>query len=151
MDSDDILAKTILNPTAQNVNNCNNENDETSKKLYDKIINDGNAGNYSYADGSYIGNMSSDELNNILNQVIKDNLITTTTRDITVEESKNRKIYLTNIDKTKEFKLDIGNMHYLTYGDAKNDGYIVENGKEIYIDLRKTPKEININVEYHVK
>lgn len=82
MDENDAYQTTLLNPTVKNVTDCKNARRNTNARdLYELLKDnyranggtgtfDNNLGYYSYADGSYIGQMSETELNRILNEII---------------------------------------------------------------------------------
>ena len=156
------LSETILNPTKANLEKCNKEGTEiishwwgttternVKGKLYDKIKNDGDAGQYSYADKSYPGSMSSEDLQSIFNTIINDNSTSTETRDITLEESNARRVNLEGIDTSKEFKLTIGSTTY-NFETAQSNGYVKGNDTEgYYVDLTNVKKGTSITISYH--
>ena len=156
------LSETILNPTKANLEKCNKEGTEiishwwgttternVKGKLYDKIKNDGDAGQYSYADKSYTGSMSSEELQSIFNTIINDNSTSTETRDITLEESNARRVNLEGIDTSKEFKLTIESTTY-NFETAQSNGYVKGNDTEgYYVDLTNVEKGTSITISYH--
>ena len=156
------LSETILNPTKANLEKCNSEGTEiishwwgttternVKGKLYDKIKNDGDAGQYSYADKSYTGSMSSEDLQSIFNTIINDNSTSTETRDITLEESNARRVYLEGIDTSKEFELTIGSTTY-NFETAQSNGYVKGNDTEgYYVDLTNVEKGTSITISYH--
>ena len=156
------LSETILNPTKANLEKCNKEGTEiishwwgttternVKGKLYDKIKNDGDAGQYSYADKSYPGSMSSEELQSIFNTIINDNSTSTETRDITLEESNARRVNLEGIDTSKEFKLTIESTTY-NFETAQSNGYVKGNDTEgYYVDLTNVKKGTSITISYH--
>mgnify|MGYP001094923139 CR=1 FL=1 len=156
------LSETILNPTKANLEKCNKEGTEiishwwgttternVKGKLYDKIKNDGDAGQYSYADKSYPGSMSSEDLQSIFNTIINDNSTSTETRDITLEESNARRVNLEGIDTSKEFKLTIESTTY-NFETAQLNGYVKGNDTEgYYVDLTNVKKGTSITISYH--
>ena len=152
------LSETILNPTAENVNKCDSEGYDNygwiSKrnvkgKLYDKIIADGSADKYSYADKSYVGTMTTTDLENIFNTIIDDNSTSTEMRDITLEESNARRVNLEGIDTSKEFKLTIESTTY-NFETAQSNGYVKGNDTEgYYVDLTNVEKGTSITISYH--
>ena len=152
------LSETILNPTAENVNKCDSEGYDnygwTSErnvkgKLYDKIIADGSADKYSYADKSYVGTMTTTDLENIFNTIIDDNSTSTEMRDITLEESNARRVNLEGIDTSKEFKLTIESTTY-NFETAQSNGYVKGNDTEgYYVDLTNVEKGTSITISYH--
>ncbi len=156
------LSETILNPTKANLEKCNKEGTEiishwwgttternVKGKLYDKIKNDGDAGQYSYADKSYPGSMSSEDLQSIFNTIINDNSTSTETRDITLEESNARRVNLEGIDTSKEFKLTIESTTY-NFKKAQSNGYVKGNDTEgYYVDLTNVKKGTSITISYH--
>ena len=156
------LSETILNPTKANLEKCNKEGTEiishwwgttternVKGKLYDKIKNDGDAGQYSYADKSYPGSMSSEDLQSIFNTIINDNSTSTETRDITLEESNARRVNLEGIDTSKEFKLTIESTTY-NFETAQSNGYVKGNDTEgYYVDLTNVKKGTSITISYH--
>ena len=151
------LSETILNPTSENVNKCNDEGTEggyftwrnVKGKLYDKIIADGSAGKYSYADKSYVGSMTTNDLQSIFNTIINDNSTSTETRDITVEESDARRVNLEGIDTSKAFNLTIGS-HSYNFAQATSNGYVKGNETDgYYVDLSNLAKGTTISISYN--
>ena len=151
------LSETILNPTSENVNKCNDEGTEggyftwrnVKGKLYDKIIADGSAGKYSYADQSYVGSMTTSDLQSIFNTIINDNSTSTETRDITVEESDTRRVNLEGIDTSKEFTLTIGS-HSYNFAQAQTAGYVKGNNTDgYYVDISNVAKGTTISISYN--
>lgn len=151
------LSETILNPTSENVNKCNDEGSEggyftwrnVKGKLYDKIIADGSAGKYSYADQSYVGSMTTSDLQSIFNTIINDNSTSTETRDITVEESDARRVNLEGIDTSKEFTLTIGS-HSYNFAQAQTAGYVKGNNTDgYYVDISNVAKGTTISISYN--
>ena len=151
------LSETILNPTSENVNKCNNEGTEggyftwrnVKGKLYDKIIADGSAGKYSYADQSYVGSMTTSDLQSIFNTIINDNSTSTETRDITLEESDARRVNLEGIDTSKEFTLTIGS-HSYNFAQAQTAGYVKGNNTDgYYVDISNVAKGTTISISYN--
>ena len=158
---DGTLSKTILNPTTTNVNNCDKEGTDkhwviedtrnTLGKLYDKIIADGGkAGAYSYADASYVGKMTTTDLEAIFNQIITNNSTSTSIRDITLEESNARKVELTGIDTSKAFSLMIAGKTYSTLNSAISAGYVKQNvSSGYYVDLSKLTSGSTVQISYN--
>ena len=152
------LSKTILDPSSTNVNLCNSEGtDETGwnktrnvkGKLYDKIISDGSADKYSYADKSYVASMTASDLQGIFNTIINDSTTSTDTRDITLEESNKRRVNLEGINTSKEFSLTIGSTSY-NFAQAKASGYVKGNDvDEYYVDLSNVEKGSTITISYN--
>ena len=151
------LSETILNPTTANVNKCNDEGTEggyftwrnVKGKLYDKIIADGSAGKYSYADQFYVSSISTSALQSIFNTIINDNSTSTETRDITVEESDARRVNLEGIDTSKAFNLTIGS-HSYNFAQATSNGYVKGNETDgYYVDLSNLAKGTTISISYN--
>lgn len=152
------LSKTILDPSSTNVNLCNSEGTEgtgwnktrnVKGKLYDKIISDGSADKYSYADKSYVGSMTASDLQGIFNTIINDSTTSTEKRDITLEESNNRRVDLEGIDTSKAFRLIIGSTSY-NFAQAKASGYVKGNDTDgYYVDLSKVAKGSTITISYN--
>lgn len=148
------LSKTILDPSADNLNECNknggnSRNRNVMGKLYDKIISDGSVDKYSYADKSYVGSMTASDLQNIFNTIINDNTTSTDTRDITLEESNNRRVNLEGIDTSKAFRLIIGSASY-NFAQAKASGYVKGNDVDgYYVDLSNVEKGSTITISYN--
>lgn len=152
------LSKTILDPSSTNVNLCNSEGTagtvwnktrNVKGKLYDKIISDGSADKYSYADKSYVGSMTASDLQGIFNTIINDSTTSTDTRDITLEESNKRRVNLEGINTSKEFSLTIGSTSY-NFAQAKASGYVKGNDTDgYYVDLSKVAKESTITISYN--
>ena len=152
------LSKTILDPSSTNVNLCNSEGTagtgwnktrNVKGKLYDKIISDGSADKYSYADKSYVGSMTASDLQGIFNTIINDSTTSTEKRDITLEESNNRRVDLEGIDTSKAFRLIIGNTSY-NFAQAKASDYVKGNDTDgYYVDLSKVAKGSTITISYN--
>ena len=148
------LSKTILDPSAVNLNECNknggnSRNRNVMGKLYDKIISDGSVDKYSYADKSYVGSMTASDLQGIFNTIINDSTTSTDTRDITLEESNNRRVNLEGIDTSKAFRLIIGSASY-NFAQAKASGYVKGNDTDgYYVDLSKVAKGSTITISYN--
>lgn len=148
------LSKTILDPSADNLNECNKNggnlrNRNVMGKLYDKIISDGSADKYSYADKSYVGSMTASDLQGIFNTIINDSTTSTEKRDITLEESNNRRVDLEGIDTSKAFRLIIGNTSY-NFAQAKASDYVKGNDTDgYYVDLSKVAKGSTITISYN--
>ena len=152
------LSKTILDPSSTNVNLCNSEGTDgtgwnktrnVKGKLYDKIISDGSADKYSYADKSYVGPMTASDLQGIFNTIINDSTTSTDTRDITLEESNKRRVNLEGINTSKEFSLTIGSTSY-NFAQAKASDYVKENDTDgYYVDLSKVAKGSTITISYN--
>lgn len=148
------LSKTILDPSADNLNECNknggnSRNRNVMGKLYDKIISDGSVDKYSYADKSYVGSMTASDLQGIFNTIINDSTTSTDTRDITLEESNNRRVNLEGIDTSKAFRLIIGSASY-NFAQAKASGYVKGNDTDgYYVDLSKVAKGSTITISYN--
>ena len=152
------LSKTILDPSSTNVNLCNSEGTDrigwnktrnVKGKLYDKIISDGSDDKYSYADKSYVGSMTASDLQGIFNTIINDNTTSTDTRDITLEESNNRRVNLEGIDTSKAFRLIIGSTSY-NFAQAKASDYVKGNDTDgYYVDLNNVKKGSTITISYN--
>ena len=152
------LSKTILDPSSTNVNLCNSEGTagtvwnktrNVKGKLYDKIISDGSADKYSYADKSYVGSMTASDLQGIFNTIINDSTTSTEKRDITLEESNKRRVNLEGINTSKEFSLTIGSTSY-NFAQAKASGYVKGNDTDrYYVDLSKVAKGSTITISYN--
>ena len=152
------LSKTILDPSSTNVNLCNSEGTDgtgwnktrnVKGKLYDKIISDGSADKYSYADKSYVGSMTASDLQGIFNTIINDSTTSTEKRDITLEESNTRRVDLEGIDTSKAFRLIIESTSY-NFAQAKASGYVKGNDTDgYYVDLSKVAKGSTITISYN--
>ena len=158
LDMSGTLSKTILDPSSTNVNLCNSEGTDgtgwnktrnVKGKLYDKIISDGSADKYSYADKSYVGSMTASDLQGIFNTIINDSTTSTDTRDITLEESNKRRVNLEGINTSKEFSLTIGSTSY-NFAQAKASDYVKGNDVDgYYVDLSKVAKGSTITISYN--
>ena len=150
--SSDKLANAILNPTAGNITACNSGN-STEKILYKKIIKNGKtAGAYSYADGSYLGNMDTETLTNIMNSFINANATVTTERVMTEAELTNKIVELTDIDTAKEFEISYGTTKY-NFEEAKTAGLVKPNDEvgPYYVDLSGIDTTEQIVIKYNTK
>ena len=152
--SSDKLANAILNPTADNITACNSEDStEKEKRLYNKIIKNGKtAGAYSYADGSYLGNMDTETLTNIMNSFINANAKVTTERVMTEAELTSKIVELTDIDTAKEFEISYGTTKY-NFEEAKTAGLIKPNDEvgPYYVDLSGIDTTEQIVIKYNTK
>ena len=141
-------AVAMLDPTADKVNACNNNNWQ-QKALYDLITNNGTApGAYSYADGSKTGEITESDLTDFLNTSIDSSSENEENRAITVEESKARRVELGNINTSKEFELKVGEKTYSSISAAQNAGYLKKDSKGYYIDLTKVERSTDVDVTY---
>ena len=153
-------ATTMLNPNKTNVNLCNENGYDynwwgTSRnetgELYDLLNQHGNPYAYDYADGSKTGELTEKDIEDFLTSAIDSSTPSITIRDITIEESKARKIDLTNIDLTKEFSLQVGESTY-TFAEAQTAGYVkgdATNG--YYIDLTNISRSTSVDLTYWQK
>ena len=152
--SSDKLANAILNPTADNITACNSEDStEKEKRLYNKIIKNGKtAGAYSYADGSYLGNMDTETLTNIMNSFINANAKVTTERVMTEAELTSKIVELTDIDTAKEFEISYGTTKY-NFEEAKAAGLVKPNDEvgPYYVDLSGIDTTEQIVIKYNTK
>ncbi len=159
MDLGTHFGKTVLNPTSGNVNSCNNHSELISTNLYN-YLNDGYndipnpyAGNYNYANGSYSGVMSAEELENAMKGFITS----------TVPQSKKWKIEQSQIDSAKvelpdlkndgEFTIAVnGKTIYNTCQEAMNNGVVVgDETSGYYVLLNKLPEASKIKITYEAK
>ena len=151
-----LLAKTIMDPSAANVNDCNTNGGSGKKRneagqLYDAIIkNGGSAGSYSYADKYFPSDSSEEELKTIFNKIIEDNSTSTDTRNITLEEINQGKIYLTGINTSKEFLLVINGKTYSTFSSAYAAQYVKGNSTDgYYVDISTLAKGSKVRISYN--
>ena len=150
-------ATAMLNPNKTNVDNCD-ENGyvfgsyrNQAGRLYDLLNQKGNPYAYDYADGSKNGELSEEDLKEFLTSSIESSIPSISIRSITMEESKSRKIELTNIDLSKEFILDVGDKTY-TFATAQTAGYIKGNSTSgYYVDLTNVSRSTNIDLTYWQK
>ena len=142
-------AVAMLDPTADKVNACNNNNWQ-QKALYNLITNNGKTapGAYSYADGSKTGEITESDLTDFLNTSIDSSSENEENRAITVEESKARRVELGNINTSKEFELKVGEKTYSSISAAQNAGYLKKDSKGYYIDLTKVERSTDVDVTY---
>ena len=141
-------AVAMLDPTADKVNACNNNNSQ-QRALYNLITNNGTApGAYSYADGSKTGEITESDLTDFLNTSIDSSSENEENRAITVEESKARRVELGNINTNKEFELKIGGKTYSSISTAQSAGYLKKDSKGYYIDLTKVERSTDVDVTY---
>ena len=150
VDSKDTLANAILNPTEANINAC--KGNGTAGKLYNKIMQNDQktAGQYSYADGSYIGEMDTSTLTNIMNNFINENSKVTTERVMTETELTNKIVRLTNIDIEKEFKISYGTTEY-NFEEARTANLVKTDDNGYYIDLSSITTTEQIIIAYNEK
>ena len=148
-------AETIFNPTAENIAELNTLGGAASKDLYrylsgttTTIRPNGSIfpvrvpspyDDYSYANGSYMGDMDQAELERILNEIISnitDYYETTTDHESNIETDTSR-VELENIDINKEITiiLDDASQEYTVQDLISSATVIVENEK-YYLDLK---------------
>lgn len=145
-------AVAMLDPTADKVNACNNNNWQ-QKALYNLITDNGKIvpGAYSYAGGSKTGEITESDLTDFLNISIDSSSDNEENRAITTEESKARRVELGDINISKEFELKIGEKTYSSISAAQNAGYLKKDSKGYYIDLTKVERSTAVDVTYWVK
>ena len=152
VDSNDKLANAILNPTEANINKCRSGN-QTEKSLYNKIGTP--KGQYSYADGSYIGSMNTETLGNIMNNFINENTKVTIERVMTETELTEKIIKLDNIDIEKEFKISFETVDGTTkynFNEAVVAGLVkTDNNGAYYVDLNGVDITGQIIIVYNEK
>ena len=155
VDSKDKLANAILNPTATNINNCQGYG--TAGSLYNKVMSNDQktAGQYSYADDSYIGSMDTGTLTGIMNNFINANSKVTEERIMTEEELTGKIINLDNIDIEKEFKISYetadGTKEY-NFSKAKTAGLVkTDDNGAYYVDLNGVDITGQIIIAYNEK
>lgn len=99
----------------------------------------------SYSDGLYIGdNMK--KVDGFLNDILS-KLSTTDTRDLTAKELKERKVYLKNVDTSKEITI---NGTKRKFDKLLDMGYVKKDGGEYYVDLESFQTK-KLNIEYYAK
>ena len=183
------MAKALLNPTTGNINRLDTNLSDTSNEITNSSgatqltrYKDG-AGNVltgdayynaqqkelyrlltrtsftNYANGSYIGSMTTAQMNSIFREIIE------THQDeekiITIDNSLHRtKIELKSVDTSKAFSLKIkvpktANSYttYNTLAQAISSGYIIYTNEKYYLDLTKIPagQTARFEVEYTYK
>ena len=152
VDSNDKLANAILNPTEANINKCRSGN-QTEKSLYNKIGTP--KGQYSYAEGSYIGSMNTETLGNIMNNFINENTKVTIERVMTETELTEKIIKLDNIDIEKEFKISFETVDGTTkynFNEAVVAGLVkTDNNGAYYVDLNGVDITGQIIIVYNEK
>ena len=159
-------ATAMLNPDSKNVNDCNtngykedwfgNQTTERNQagKLYDLIVANGtvSADAYDYADGMESGELTESDIETFLKTSISGSQETTTVRSISTEESRARKIVLTNLDESKDFSLTVGETTYSTISEAKEAGYLKgDSTNGYYIDLTNIDRSTTVNLVYWQK
>ena len=159
MDSKDKYQNILLNPNKTNVNAAKNSSGKT-KGVYDllkqyyrtnggtKTSFDRDLNYYSYANGSYIGEMNETQLNAILTEItqnITKYYATTTTKTTNINTIPS-KIELTNLDLNEKITivLDGTSNEYTVTELMDNSTITLENGK-YYMDLNATMFE-NIKI-----
>ena len=143
-------AVAMLDPTAKNVNACNN-NKSQQKALYNLITNNGttSADAYDYADGSKTGEITESDLTNFLNTSIDSSVENEESRAITAEESKARRVELGTINAKKEFALTVGTDNYTSLDEALDAGYIKNaTSTTYYLDLSEISRSTNVEIVY---
>ena len=138
----DIYARTLLNPNATNVNAASETNNNTNAhKLVDYLKSGNNpySSGYSYADGSYMGEMDATRLSGILSTITQTITNTYTEEDTRTTNIKRvpakYELVLLDTDKPVTIKLDNNDgVEYTVLDLIHNDVIVVENEK-YYIDL----------------
>ncbi len=149
-------AEAVLNPNTENVNACRYSDSNAANDLYDyltrresTIETNGRRDNevevrnpyndYNYADGSYSGEMSSEELEDILTNItesINKHYKTTTTYTTNIDVDTAR-IELENLDVNEKITiiLDDQSTDY-TVQDLISSGTVIQEAGKYYIDLK---------------
>ena len=147
-------AETVFNPTEENVNKCLNSADTEANGLYNylmgiesTVVTD-NAGsvevpnpydNYSYADGSYVSDMSSSELEEILSDITEN---ITSYYEITTDHTSNinldvSRVELENIDTNKKITITLdGVSQEYTLDKLILSLTVIQEDEKYYIDLK---------------
>ena len=159
MDMTKTYGVTVLNPNATNIQKCASSGNNTeAKKLYNYLTNGYNgtanpyAGKYNYADEGFAGEMTEDQLKNIMEKVITNTQPNEETWSITATEIANAKVNLPDIDINGEFTLTAGTANYSTCQQASDAGVLQGNETSgYYLDLTKLPAGATITVSYTAK
>ena len=121
---------------------------KSTASCYDLLNQYGNPYAYDYADGSKTGELTEKDIEDFLTSSIDSSTPSITIRDITIEESKARRIDLTNIDLEKEFSLQIGDTTY-TFATARTAGYVKGNATNgYYVDLTNVSRSTSVDLTY---
>ena len=157
---DGTLATTMLNPNRTNVDQCNDGSSgyriSEKMRLYNLLNKEGTPYAYDYADGTKSGALTESDIENFLTSSLESSSESMVVRAITAEESKARRVDLTNIDTTKAFSLEIIGDTTLTYSSlsaAQTDGYVKidSNTNTYYVDLTNISRETTVNINYWEK
>ena len=159
MDMTKTYGVTVLNPNATNIQKCASSGNNTeAKKLYNYLTNGYNgtanpyAGKYNYADEGFAGEMTEEQLKNIMEKVITNTQPNEETWSITATEIANAKVNLPDIDINGEFTLTAGTANYSTCQQAIDAGVLQGNETSgYYLDLTKLPAGATITVSYTAK
>ena len=159
-DITDQYTKTVLDPTETNINACNN-NGTTANKLYDDYFSNKNKTEftynnetykYSYANKSYTGTMTAEDLSNIMKDIekeikhYKENVTHTTNIKKTPA-----KVKLEMLDATKPITIILNGGTPTNYTLTQLDGVVTLENGEYYIDLNAEMfKDImSIDISYY--
>ena len=158
-------AETIFNPTPENVNRCSVSSDNPAKELYEYLVgiktniqtNDqinvsvrNPYDDYNYADGSYVGEMSSEELEEILSDITEN---ITKYYDITTDYATNinidiSRVELVNIDITKKITTILDEqIKEFSIQELMESSTVIKENEIYYIDLKSSMFENCNNIE----
>ena len=156
-------ARTMLAPTADNVEICkNSEKGSHAKALYELLDGTGEDENklsptrFNYADGTATGALSENDIKNFLFESIEVSSSTSETREITESESESRRINLDNLEEGvgKSFSLKLEGKTIEEYSSIKTASKYVKKDpvtNEYYLDLSQTPITTKVYVTYWKK
>ena len=142
LSENNIYARTLLNPDQTNMNAASETNSNSKTHLmYDYLNSDYNPykDNYSYADGSYMGDMDENRLSGILSTIthtVTDIYTETSTRTTNIKKTPS-KYELERLDTNKDITIKLDENEEVDYKVLEliqNSVVVVENEK-YYIDL----------------
>ena len=142
LSENNIYARTLLNPDQTNMNAASETNSNSKTHLmYDYLNSDYNPykDNYSYADGSYMGDMDENRLSGILSTIthtVTDIYTETSTRTTNIKKTP-AKYELERLDTNKDITIKLDENEEVDYKVLEliqNSVVVVENEK-YYIDL----------------
>ena len=130
--------------TSKYVNN--NFNDKT---VTEELVEQLSSNNYDYADKSYTGEMTTDQLKTAMSQIFTSSIPQTQTWDIIESDIDKARIYLPDVDTTKTITIKQDGIN-ITYN--KDEVIAYDSAKaQYYIKLNKLQTCETITVEYVVK
>ena len=139
---------TVLDPGRKVETSKYVDNGFTDKTVTEELIKQLGTTKYDYADKSYIGEMSTTQLQTAMSQIFTSSIPKTQTWTITQADINNAKTYLPDINiSTIKITQDGTNKNY----DTSKIIFYDETAKKNYIDLSKLDPSNTITITYTAK